>query len=68
MRKVKKVLKEIGFVEKNKYFQRPDCPWFIEFVSPPIAVGSEPIHKFYALTTPFGTIQTLMQPIVSKID
>src|ERR1700733_9995283 len=46
MKKVEKALEELGFFEKQKYFQHQDCPWFIEFVSPPVAVGNQPIHKF----------------------
>jgi hypothetical protein len=41
------------------FVTRDDCPWFIEFVSPPVAVGNEPIHKFEHIKTPLGTIQML---------
>jgi hypothetical protein len=27
MKKVKKALAELGFVEKQKYFKHKDCPW-----------------------------------------
>jgi hypothetical protein len=67
MRKIKKALQELGFAEKYKYFQNPDCPWFIEFVSPPVAVGNEPIHQFSHLTTPLGTIK-MLQPVDSVKD
>jgi hypothetical protein len=59
MKKIKKALTELGFKEKQRYFTRDDCPWFIEFVSPPVAVGNEPIHKFEHIKTPLGTIQML---------
>lgn len=59
MKKVKKALKELGFNEKQKYFQHDDCPWFVEFVSPPIAIGDEPIHQFNTIKTPLGTIKLL---------
>lgn len=64
MRKVKKALIEMGFTEKNKYFQHIDCPWFLEFVSPPIAVGNEPIQKFNQVETRFGTIK-LLCPVIA---
>jgi hypothetical protein len=67
MRKVKKALKEIGFTEKGKYFQRAECPWFIEFVSPPVAVGEEPIRQFHNVVTQRGTI-TLLRPVDSVKD
>lgn len=57
----------LGFMEKQKYFQHEDFPWFIEFVASPVAVGNEPIFKFNHLKTPLGTIQMLTPLlIVSK--
>lgn len=57
--KVKKALLELGFELKGKYFSRSDCLYFIEFVSPPIAVGEELVEKFKTLHTPFGQIVLL---------
>ena len=57
--KIKKALSELGFEPKGKYFSRQDCPYFIEFVSPPVAIGHEMIHKFGALHTPYGQIELL---------
>ena len=57
--KIKKALLELGFEPKGKYFSRPDCSYFIEFVSPPIAVGEELINNFKTLHTPFGQIELL---------
>lgn len=67
MKKVKKALEELGFKEKQKYFYRQDCPWFIEFVSPPVAVGNEPIHQFNCLKTSLGTIK-MLSPVDSVKD
>lgn len=67
MRRVKKALEELGFTQKGKYFQRKDCPWFVEFVSPPVAIGNEPIHEFTKIKTVLGTIQ-LLRPIDSVKD
>ena len=53
-------LKELaGFIQKEKYFQHKDCPWFIEFISSPVAVGSEPIHNFTTIGTELGLIKML---------
>lgn len=60
MRKVKRALQELRFIEKYKYFQHPNCPWFIEFVSPPVAVGNEPIQKFDHVATSLGTILSII--------
>ena len=57
--KIRKALAELGFEPKGKYFARADCPYFIEFVSPPVAVGQELIRKFKSLPTPFGQIVLL---------
>ena len=67
MKKVKKALTELGFLEEQKYFRHKDCPWFVEFVSPPVAVGNEPVYKFNHVKTPLGTI-TMLLPIDSVKD
>ncbi len=59
MKKVRKALHELGFKEKNKYFQHDNCPWFLEFVSPPVAVGNQFISEFNKIMTPFGEIKLL---------
>lgn len=67
MRKVKKALLELGFTEKARYFQHKGCRWFVEFVSPPVAVGNEYIKDFYTLKTAFGVIK-LLRPVDSVKD
>lgn len=58
--KIKKALAELGFELKGKYFVHPNCPYFIEFVSPPVAVGKEVIRQFKTLLTPFGQVELLI--------
>ena len=41
---------------------KPDCPYFLEFVSPPVAVGDQLVHQFKTLFTPFGQVE-LLTPI-----
>lgn len=67
MGKVKKALKELGFTEKQKYFLHKDCPWFIEFVSPPVAIGNEPIYIFNKVQTSLGVIK-MLRPVDSVKD
>jgi hypothetical protein len=57
--KIKRVLLELGFELREKYFARSDCPYFIEFVSPPVAVGEELVHQFKTLHTPLGQVELL---------
>lgn len=59
MSKVKTVLQDLGFYQKQKYFQHPDCLWFIEFVTPPVAIGDQPIHEFNQINTKLGEIKLL---------
>jgi hypothetical protein len=52
MERVKTALEELGFVKKHKYFRHSKCPWFVEFVSSPVAIGEELIRKFNTVSTP----------------
>lgn len=67
IKKVKTALRELGFTEKNKYFHHENCPWMVEFVSPPVAVGNEPIREFNKVKTPLGEIKLLL-PVDSVKD
>lgn len=67
MRKVKKALLELGFAAKASYFQHENCQWFVEFISPPAAVGGEPISEFSSVETIYGRIK-LLRPVDSVKD
>jgi hypothetical protein len=45
LKKAGKALTEIGFYEENRYFRRNDTEYFIDFVSPPLSVGEEPVKE-----------------------
>jgi hypothetical protein len=59
MKMIAKALNELGFKEKGKYFRNPNCQYFIEFVSPPIAIGNEAINHFEYHKTKLGVIKML---------
>ncbi|MBI5640449.1 MAG: hypothetical protein HZA17_08490 [Nitrospirae bacterium] len=60
IKEVASVLSEIGFLrESSRHFTRHDCPLFVEFVAPPIAVGKEPIKAQTELKTRLGLIVLL---------
>ena|SRR3990167_2058672 len=59
MKKVMQILGELNFQVDGKYFSHPDCKYFIEFVSPPVSIGNEPILHFEYHQTPLGTIKML---------
>jgi hypothetical protein len=68
IKEVVPLLAEIGFQrESSRHFVRPDCPFFIEFVAPPAAVGDEPLKGEKKLKTKFGNI-VLMTPTDSVKD
>lgn len=57
MKAITKSLEQIGFRKKSsRHFVRDDCPFFIEFVAPPAAIGSEPVTEPFELTTRYGKI------------
>jgi hypothetical protein len=58
-RKLKEVLSEIGFTEQNRYFTHPDTPFFLEFPSGPLAVGSEPVAVVEELHLETGSLRLL---------
>jgi hypothetical protein len=57
--KLKKVLKEIGFEEKSRYFVSKETEFFIEFPSGPLAVGNEPVEKLAELQFETGKLRLL---------
>jgi hypothetical protein len=60
MKELTSVLSEMGFRKgSSRHFIRPDCPYFIEFVAPPAAIGKEPIREEKELRTRLGTIVLL---------
>lgn len=60
LKEVALVLAEVGFKRKSsRHFVRSDCPFFIEFVSPPVAIGNEPIKDKTKMTTKLGIVVML---------
>lgn len=54
------VLARIGFLRrKSRYFVNPQCPFYVEFVAPPAAVGDEPLTGRQKLETRFGEVVLL---------
>jgi hypothetical protein len=68
IKEVTPLLAGLGFHRKSsRHFIRPDCPFFIEFVAPPPAVGNEPLKGKKELKTKVGTL-VLMTPTDSVKD
>lgn len=68
IKKVSSILDELGFQrESSRHFIHPECPFFIEFVAPPAAVGNEPLKGEKNIKTKLGTL-VLMTPTDSVKD
>jgi hypothetical protein len=62
------VLTDLGFKrESSRHFVREDCPYFIEFVAPPLSIGRERVKKEEKINTRFGSL-TLLTPTDSVKD
>lgn len=59
MKKVEKALKELNFIKIGRHFQHMDCPYYIEFLAPPVAIGKEAVHNYEYHKTSLGTIKML---------
>ena len=59
LKRVEQVLNPIGFERNGRYFVHQSCPYMIDFVNPPVAVGNQPIHEFKKIKTTSGSLQLL---------
>ncbi len=59
MKKVESALKELNFKKHDRHFEHKDCKYFIEFVSPPVAIGNEPVYDYEYHKISLGTIKML---------
>ncbi len=68
IKEISTALLELGFERKSsRHFEKNDCPFFIEFVSPPAALGREPVMETNVLKTRLGDI-VLLTPTDSVKD
>lgn len=44
-KKTGEVLEKIGFFKEGKYFKHKNSPYAVEFLSPPLSVGAEPVRE-----------------------
>ena len=53
-------MKELGFARKPEgFFEHPKCPYVVEFIPPPLAVGSEPVKQVDLIKTKKGSFKSL---------
>lgn len=60
-KKAKQLLEKIGFYEEGRYFRHNDSEYFIDFVSPPLSVGDEPVKEISEIKKQ-GRILKLLSP------
>ncbi|MCP4749253.1 MAG: hypothetical protein GY866_00020 [Proteobacteria bacterium] len=53
-------LSKIGFTKtQGRYYSHPDSDFFVEFPSPPIAVGNKPVTRFNEIRSESGYLKLL---------
>jgi hypothetical protein len=68
LKEISNALSELGFArESSRHFVRKDCPFFIEFVAPPLSIGDEPVKDREKIRTIFGSV-VLLTPTDSVKD
>jgi len=58
-RQLKKVMSQIGFKEKDRYFKHPKSDFFVEFPSGPLAVGNESVKEILTVKTSVGELKII---------
>ena len=66
-KEVGSLLTEIGFYEEDRYFKHNDTEFFIDFISPPLSVGQEPVRKISEIKKG-GRVLKLLSPTDCVID
>ncbi|KAB0663993.1 hypothetical protein F6V25_14355 [Oryzomonas japonica] len=58
-KKLAAALDMIGFKPKRRYFVHPDTPFFLEFPTGPLSIGSEPVREIAEMAFSTGTLRML---------
>jgi len=58
-RRLSLAMKEIGFIEKNRYFKHPESPFIIEFPPGPLTVGDEVFNKTLQIKFSTGVLKVI---------
>jgi len=68
LKEISSVLSDIGFRrESTRHFIHKDCPFYIEFVAPPLSIGSEPVKLRKKIKSRLGEL-VLLTPTDSVKD
>ena len=67
-REIAKVMKKLGFSKTpTRYYEHPDTDFFVEFPSPPLAIGNRPINTFEEIESDKGYLK-LLKPTHCVMD
>jgi hypothetical protein len=58
-KKIRTTMGDLGFLEDGRHFRHPDTPYIVEFLSPPLSVGEEPVREIREIHTGNGTLRLL---------
>ncbi len=54
---IKTALGDLKFKRSSEgFFERRDCPFIVEFIPPPLAIGREPVKTIKQISTRLGTL------------
>jgi hypothetical protein len=60
LRRITPVMENIGFNRADgRHFINPECPWTVDFVTAPVALGEEIVTEWARLEVPGGFIEIL---------
>lgn len=59
LKSIDEVLNKIDFKRTGRCYTHEKCPFLIDFVNPPIAIGNESIRQFETLKTSAGSLKLL---------
>lgn len=46
---IHRILAKIGFFPEGRHFRHTDTPFIVEFLSPPLSIGEEPVKKIHTI-------------------
>jgi hypothetical protein len=58
-KKISPVLEALGFREDGRHYRHPDTPYIVEFLSPPLSVGGEPVREIHEIRRGKMTLRLL---------
>lgn len=58
-RNINNAMSDLGFSEYLRYFTHPDTPFFIDFVSGPLAIGEEPVDQVEEIEFSTGVLSVI---------